>query len=151
MQTCPSPWWRAEQWPAGVARVCVTYSCGRPVVVLNLWGSWCAPCREEAPQLQAAWVGFAGRAVQFVGINTQDDEVSAARAFEVKYGVTYPSLRDPEGRVQLMFRSTLPPNAIPSTLVLDASGRIAARVIGATTRETLAQIIEELLNETGTP
>lgn len=119
------------------------------VVVLNLWGSWCAPCRGEAPDLQATWAGFSGRPVQFLGINTQDDDIAAARAFEAKYGVTYPSLRDPDGKVQLMFRRTLPPKAIPSTLVLDASGRIAARVIGATSQETLRQIVNDLLSETG--
>lgn len=117
------------------------------VVLINIWGSWCAPCREEAPHLQGAWDELKDRDVQFVGINTKDDAEGAATAFERKYGITYPSLSDPDGSLQLVFHKTLPPRAIPSTIVLDRDGRVAASVIGNTTQGTFTGIVEDLLDE----
>lgn len=117
------------------------------VVLLNVWGSWCAPCRKEAPDLQAAWQELGGKPVQFFGINTRDDAAGAAEAFERGFGITYPSFRDPDGSLQLVFRETLPPKAIPSTLILDRQGRVAARVIGGTTRATFVGLISDVLAE----
>ncbi len=117
------------------------------VVLLNVWGSWCAPCRKEAVDLEAAWQELKGKPVQFFGINTRDDAAGAAEAFERRFGVTYPSFRDPDGSLQLVFRKTLPPKAIPSTLILDRQGRVAARVIGATTRITFRDLISDILAE----
>jgi len=116
------------------------------VVVLNVWASWCAPCRAESPDLQAVWEATQDGGVQFVGINTRDSE-AAAQAFVVNYGLTYPHLLDPDGRTQLLFRDTLPPQAIPSTLVLDKQGRVAGRVLGAASQSQLLGLIEPLVAE----
>jgi thiol-disulfide isomerase/thioredoxin len=99
------------------------------VVVVNIWGSWCGPCRQEAPELQEASDRLAADDVEFVGLNTRD-QVEPARAFVERFDITYPSIQDPDGRLQLAFRDTLPPAAIPSTIVLDREGRVAARIIG---------------------
>jgi thiol-disulfide isomerase/thioredoxin len=96
------------------------------VVVLNVWGSWCPPCSKEAPALQAVAESLAADGVRFVGINTRDNETDA-RAFQAEFGVTYPSVVDTDGRRMLAFRDTLPPAAIPTTLVIDRESRVAAR------------------------
>jgi peroxiredoxin len=118
------------------------------VVVLNVWGSWCPPCRAEAPGLQRVWTEVRGKGVQFVGIDTRDTK-AAAQAFERRFGLTYPSVSDEDGELLLAFRETLPPNAIPSTIVLDRQGRVAARIVGATTEEKLRRLIDEVLAERG--
>jgi peroxiredoxin len=116
------------------------------VVVLNVWGSWCPPCRAEAPGLQRVWTAVRGKGVQFVGIDTRDTK-AAAQAFERRFGLTYPSISDEDGELLLAFRTTLPPNAIPSTIVLDRQGRVAARIVGATTEEKLRRLIDDVLAE----
>jgi thiol-disulfide isomerase/thioredoxin len=118
------------------------------VVLINVWGSWCAPCRKEAPYLQAAWDQTRPLGdVQFVGLNTRDDAAGAAEAFERRFGITYPSLRDNDGSLQLVFRSTLPPQAIPSTIVLDRQGRVAARIIGEGSRGTFVGLVDQIRSE----
>ena len=113
------------------------------VVVYNVWGSWCAPCRKEAPALEAAAQETADVA-QFVGINTRDLDQATAIAFTRAFDVTFPSVFDPDGRELLKFGSQLPPSAIPSTLVVDAEGRIAARVLGETTQATITGLIDDV-------
>lgn len=117
------------------------------VFLLNVWGSWCAPCRREAPELVRAWADVPHDTVQFLGLNTRDDADTAALAFERRFDITYPSLRDPDGRLQLAFRTSLPPRAIPSTLLLDSRGRVAARVIGAGTERTFAELVQQIRAE----
>ncbi|MGQ0843425.1 MAG: TlpA disulfide reductase family protein [Sporichthyaceae bacterium] len=114
------------------------------VVLVNIWGSWCAPCRKEAPDLQRAWTDLRPEGVQFLGVNTRDDAAGAAEAFERRFGITYPSVRDPDGALQLGFRRTLPPKAIPSTLVLDRDGRVAARIIGAGSYRTFVALARQI-------
>lgn len=114
------------------------------VVVLNVWASWCAPCRAEAPELQALWEEFQGQGVQFVGLDTRDT-AAAALAFIDAYGITYPNVIDTDGRLQLLFSENLPPQAIPSTLVIDADGRVAGRILGRVSESTLRALIEGAL------
>lgn len=113
------------------------------VIVYNVWGSWCPPCRAEAPALQAASEATADRAV-FVGVNTRDLNPAPAQAFVRDAGLTYPSLFDPDGSLLLGFAGDLPPSAIPSTLIVDAQGRVAARVLGATTESTLVGLVDDI-------
>ena len=120
-----------------------TTSWAGQVIVLNVWGSWCGPCRKEAPDLVKAAAATRGRA-QFIGINTRDNSAATAEAFERTFGVEYPSFYDPTGELLLQLHD-LPPSAIPSTLVLDAQGRAAARVLGATTAATLQGIIDDVV------
>ncbi|MFJ6982572.1 MULTISPECIES: TlpA family protein disulfide reductase [unclassified Streptomyces] len=118
------------------------------IVVLNVWGSWCAPCRAEAPNFQKVSADLAADGVRFVGINTADTSVDNAVAFEKDYGVTYPSLYDPAGKLMLRFKKgTLNPQAIPSTLVLDRDGKIAARSLAALSEEKLRKMIAPVLAE----
>jgi len=113
------------------------------VVVVNVWGSWCPPCRAEAPMLAAAARDLGRRGVVFLGINSRNPEQAGPRAFERRFKVPYDSIYDPTGRTLLAFRGTLPANAIPSTVVVDAEGRVAASVIGSITRTTLYDLVED--------
>lgn len=118
------------------------------VVVMNVWASWCAPCRAEAPELQQVWAKSEGKGVQFVGLDTRDS-ATAAQAFVNRFAITYPQAIDTDGRVQLLFRDTLPAQAIPSTVIVDAQGRVAARILGATTAAALRNVIDDVQKSTG--
>lgn len=112
------------------------------VVVVNVWGSWCAPCRKEAPELEA--VSRSRRSVaQLIGLDIRDYDRAPATAFVRAFGVTYPQIYDPRG-AQLIKFTELPPNGIPSTLIIDPQGRIAVRIVGAITRSTLTQMIDDV-------
>lgn len=121
---------------------------GRTVVV-NIWGSWCAPCRSEAPDLVEASKELADDGVQFLGINSRDLDRAAAQAFQRRFEVPYPSIYDQKGQTLLAFRGTLSPNAIPSTVVIDDQGRVAASIIGETTKSTLVGLVEDVQAEDG--
>jgi len=116
------------------------------VVVLNVWGSWCPPCRAEAPTLEQAWRDYAPQGVQFVGINTRDGEATA-QAFERRFDITYPSVVDSSGVKLLAFSGAVSPAAIPSTLVLDRSGRVAAVYSGEVTVAKLRDMITPVIAE----
>ncbi len=116
------------------------------VVVLNVWASWCPPCRSEAPALQAVSAEMIDQDVQFVGINVRDNETDA-RAFEQEFGLTYPSVVDTDSALLLAFRDTLPPSAIPSTLVIDREGRVAARVLDEVTQGSLRDLVADIATE----
>ena len=109
------------------------------IVVVNVWASWCAPCRAEAPTLAALANKYQG--VVFVGVLTRDSEV-AARAFEKRFQIPYPTLVDDS--VLLGFRDTLSANAIPSTIVIDKKGMVAARISGQITVASLSELIEKI-------
>lgn len=117
------------------------------VIVVNLWGSWCPPCRAEAPALRRVWEENRSKGVQFIGIDIRDND-AAAMAFERRYKITYPSIRTNDAaQAVLAFGSMLPLNAIPSTLVTDKQGRVAARVIGRSTYVTLSDLVKSALKE----
>ncbi|MFK0232022.1 TlpA family protein disulfide reductase [Streptomyces vinaceus] len=120
------------------------------VVVLNVWGSWCPPCRAEAPNFAkvSKELADAGKDVAFVGINTRDSSKQNAASFEENFGITYPSLYDPDGKLLLRFPAgTLNPQAIPSTIVLDKQGRVAARTLVAISEQQLRSMIDPVLAE----
>ncbi|MFI6645842.1 TlpA family protein disulfide reductase [Streptomyces sp. NPDC050504] len=118
------------------------------IVVLNVWGSWCTPCRAEAKNLTAVAKATKPKGVEFIGINTRDAEKLPAIKFEEDYGVTYPSLHDPAGKLLLRFpKGTLNLQVIPSTLVIDRDGKIAARIMGAASEDNLRKMIDPLIAE----
>ncbi|MFD5739008.1 TlpA family protein disulfide reductase [Streptomyces massasporeus] len=118
------------------------------VVVLNVWGSWCNPCRAEAKYFAKVSKAYAGKGVQFVGINTRDTSTGAALAFEKDWDITYPSLYDPTGKLLLRFKKgTLNPQAIPSTLILDRDGKVAARSLSALSEERLLKMLKPVVAE----
>ena len=135
------------------------------VTVVNFWYAGCAPCRVEAPILEEVSQGFASgtdaadtddvasdeaadSGVTFVGVNVRDQAGTAA-SFEKKYGVSYPSILDVEsGSAQLAFAGPVPPAAVPTTIVLDRQGRVAARILGQLTDASILEsIIDGLLAE----
>ncbi|WP_152486990.1 TlpA family protein disulfide reductase [Nocardiopsis halotolerans] len=118
------------------------------IVVLNVWASWCGPCRTEQPVLDEVHTEYADLGVDFLGVNIKDDE-TAARAYLESKDVAYPSLYDQPGAVPQAFRDTVPPRSIPSTLVIGPEGRIAARVIGPTTYGQLTDLLNPLVVEFG--
>lgn len=87
---------------------------------------------------------LAKKGVVFLGINSRNPEEAAPRAFVRRYGIPYDSIYDPDGRTLLAFRGTLPANAIPSTVVIDKQGRVAASMLGEITRTTLFDIVDEV-------
>jgi len=118
------------------------------VTVVNFWYAGCAPCRVEAPMLEKVSQQFADEPVTFVGVNVRDQAGTAA-SFEKTYGITYPSILDVEsGTAQLAFAGPVPAAAVPTTIVLDKQGRVAARVLGQLEDASiLTSIIDGLLTE----
>ena len=112
---------------------------GGQVAVVNVWASWCSPCRAEAPALQE--LSVAHPEVQFLGVLTRDSLV-AARAFVERFEIKYPSLVDDS--ILLKFHGQLTPNAIPTTLIIDSSGNVAARISGEVTYSALEDLIERV-------
>ncbi|WP_237449910.1 TlpA family protein disulfide reductase [Nocardiopsis alba] len=118
------------------------------ILVLNVWASWCGPCRAEQPVLDEVFAEYGGLGVDFLGVNIKDNE-TAALAYTENKGVEYPSLYDQPGEIPQAFRETVPPRAIPSTLVISPEGEIAARVIGPTTYGQLTGLLDPLVVEYG--
>jgi len=122
------------------------------VYVVNFWYASCPPCRVEAPDLEALYQRFSseqgGAGVPFIGVNIRDD-AAQSRAFAREFGVTYPSVLDVEdGAVRLAFSGQVSPTAVPTTLVVDAQGRVAARISGLVSDpSTLRAMIADTLAE----
>lgn len=110
------------------------------VLVLNFWGSWCTPCRSEAPALGTLARQMRAKGVRFLGVDIRD-EPDSALAFMQTFRVGYPSFNDPNDQIALDFRGTMTPSAIPTTLVIDRSGQVAARVVGGVTYAGLKSLI----------
>jgi thiol-disulfide isomerase/thioredoxin len=115
------------------------------VVVVNFWGSWCGPCHDEAQALEQVYTDDRSKGVEFVGIDVKDDPASA-RSFVAKFHLTYPNLDDPSNLLALRFRG-VPPDATPTTVVIDRSGRIAARQSGAILYTQLRDVVDHVLDE----
>ncbi|MCT2150394.1 TlpA family protein disulfide reductase [Dermabacter vaginalis] len=118
---------------------------GAPVV-LNVWYASCAPCRKEAPDLVKLHEKYAGEGVEFIGINVRD-EAGPAQAFEKKFSIPYPSIPDRDGAILYALRGQVSPNAVPSTLVFDKQGRVAARISGLADPSILSAMIDRVLAE----
>ena len=116
------------------------------VGVLNFWGSWCAPCRVETPEFSEVWDDYSAAGVQFLGINVKETDQQFAQAFIDRFGIGFPSLYDPRGEVALAFRD-YPANAVPSTIVIDPEGRVAAVYTGEVSQENLRRVIDRVLEE----
>ncbi|GAA3284907.1 TlpA family protein disulfide reductase [Streptomyces lavendulae] len=118
------------------------------VVVLNVWGSRCAPCRAEAGDLALLSGEVRGAGVRFLGINTRDRDRDAARSFVRAHGLDFPSLHDPTGALLLRFPpEVLNPQTIPSTLVVDREGRVAVAIGGAVSAGRLKPLIDRVAAE----
>ncbi|WP_336707503.1 TlpA family protein disulfide reductase [Oerskovia sp. USHLN155] len=116
------------------------------VVVINTWYASCAPCRAEAPDLVALAKDRAADGVHLLGINSTDD-AGAALAFERTFEVPYPSIEDTRGEAIATLEGSVPLQAVPTTVVLDREGRVAARVIGRAEGSTLGALVDDLLAE----
>ena len=114
------------------------------IVVVNAWASWCPPCIEELPLLASAAESFAGRGVEFVGLNSMDDPIAAASLLGSS---SYRSIDDRDGAI-LATIPGVPPRALPSTVILDRQGRIAVRIVGPVQPGQLEGVLELLVNET---
>jgi thiol-disulfide isomerase/thioredoxin len=119
-----------------------SYHAGK-VVVLNFWGSWCVPCREEAPMLAALSARYHNAGVVFLGIDEQDTPASA-RAFEASFGVGYPSVNDSGSQVTLDYSSVVPISGTPTTVVIDRSGRVGGAIFGSANYTELSTILNRL-------
>ena len=122
------------------------------VMVVNFWYAGCPPCRLEAPDLEALHQEFQDDGVVFVGVNIID-QAPTALAFAEEFGVTYPSIIDTnDGSVRLAFAGQVAPNAVPTTLVMDQQGRIAARISGLLSEpDVLAELIRDVQGEVAGP
>ncbi len=119
------------------------------VTVVNFWYAGCAPCRAEAPQLVEVFEEMQPEGVQFVGVNTRDQEAQAVQ-FAEEFGVEYPSIMDSAGerKAQRAFAGQVPLNAVPTTLVLDREGRVAHRIVGQLAAASqLRTLVQETLAE----
>ena len=114
------------------------------VVVLNFWYAACAPCRKEAPDLVELHDQFESEGARFYGVNIRD-EANTAEAFERSFGIPYPSFQDKDGGILLAMTQFVPPSAVPTTLVLDREGRVAARILGLADKGTLKALITDAL------
>ncbi|MFC5502565.1 TlpA family protein disulfide reductase [Lysinimonas soli] len=113
------------------------------VVVLNFWYASCPPCRLEAPDLEKLNQKYSAKGVVFLGVNVEDTAPTAL-SFEKSHGISYPSILDAdEGAVRLAFHGKISPNAVPTTLIIDEKGRVAARFSGLITSPSLVGTIIE--------
>jgi thiol-disulfide isomerase/thioredoxin len=116
------------------------------VVVVNIWGQWCGPCRTEAPEMQTVYQQTSSSGVQVLGIDVRDDSRQAAQDFMRGRSLTYPSIYDPSGR-SLLQLSGYPRNIVPSTIVLDKQHRVAAVFLRELLATDLLPVVQRLVAE----
>ena len=118
------------------------------VVVVNTWWSGCPPCRTEMPMLVEAEKELAKDGVSFVGINIRDNSPAQGQAFERSFGVDYPSVYAVDGEALLAFSHVTNLRSVPTTIVLDREGRVAALIGGPIPgKVTLTDLVEEIAAE----
>ncbi len=114
------------------------------IVVVNIWASWCPPCRQEAPQLEQVWTRYRSRGVRFIGVDHQDTRAGGL-SFVREFGITYPVAFDPGGTVAARYGAV----GVPTTFVVAPNGRLAYRFLGKTTAAMLATTLDRLLGRSG--
>lgn len=118
------------------------------VVVVNVWGQWCGPCRAEVAQLQRVYDATRGAGVSFLGVDVRDNSRQAAQDFVNDRHVTFPSIYDPAMRTLIAFDGKYPTTVIPSTLVLDRQHRVAAVFLRELLAEDLQPVVQRVAQET---
>jgi thiol-disulfide isomerase/thioredoxin len=121
------------------------------VVVLNIWGQWCAPCRVETPELEDVYTATKASGVAFIGLNVKDPNISAPQDYVRDTGITYPSIWDPSYRTLVALGGDFPTSTTPSTVVLDREHRVAQVFIGRVTAAQLQPVVEKLAAESPAP
>ena len=112
------------------------------ILVLNFWGSWCTPCRDEAPTLAVLDQQYSSRGVAFLGDDVADTPQSAL-AFTRSVGITYPSINDPSYAVVAQFNKVAPLNATPTTVVIDKTGHVVGMVVGQSTYGEMTTLLSD--------
>lgn len=119
------------------------------VVVLNVWGQWCAPCRSEADDLEQVYQNTKDLGVQFLGINVRDNHRDKAQDFVIDQQIEYPSIYDPAMRSLLALGRSYPTSVVPTTVVLDREHRVAAVYLTELLAEDLQPVVERIAAEQG--
>ncbi|MFB7876485.1 MULTISPECIES: TlpA disulfide reductase family protein [unclassified Nocardia] len=117
------------------------------VVVVNLWGQWCGPCRAESPALEKVYAATKDKGVAFLGINVRDHQRDKAQDFVVDNKIEYPSIYDPSMRTLLALGGNFPTSVIPTTLILDRQHRVAAVFLRSLLAEDLQPVVETIAEE----
>jgi thiol-disulfide isomerase/thioredoxin len=117
------------------------------VVVINLWGQWCGPCRGEAPELEAIYTATKDLGVRFLGVDVRDPQKDKAQDFVRDFALSYPSIYDPPMRTLMALGGKFPTSTIPATLVLDRRHRVAAVFLRALLAQDLEPVVRRVAAE----